>query len=168
MRPYLFVLMSVLLGCSGSDGALFQTCVPGEQIECACAGGGHGVQGCAQDGTWSSCSACVADVECEPAGEPTGVPCLSDKPCLDGNACNGTEVCVAGECWTGVPIEIDDNLYCTIDKCFSIVDDSMQITHTPRGVNDSNPCTEDSCVEDNGGEVRHTWMSGCTWDGTEP
>lgn len=38
-------------------------------------------------------------------------------PCGDGDVCNGQEVCVAGTCGGGTPLNCDDGDCCTIDTC---------------------------------------------------
>jgi hypothetical protein len=44
---------------SGSGGSSAGACVPGQQIQCPCAGGGNGVQACNAQGTgYSACSGC--------------------------------------------------------------------------------------------------------------
>jgi len=49
-------------------------CVPGQQIACACIGGGSGVQRCSEDGaSFGACQGCVGQpevvvTECNPAG----------------------------------------------------------------------------------------------------
>ena len=42
-------------------------------------------------------------------------------PCDDGNYCNGAEVCIAGACTAGTPINCDDGDPCTIDSCDSMM-----------------------------------------------
>ena len=38
-------------------------------------------------------------------------------PCPDPDACNGTEVCLLGECVAGQPLDCDDDNSCTTDSC---------------------------------------------------
>jgi hypothetical protein len=65
--------------------------------------------------------ACTDNV-CDPVnGDPlsgcTFIPVADDTPCLDGDLCNGSESCQAGECLPGPALDCDDNEYCTIDTC---------------------------------------------------
>src|SRR5262249_10894010 len=46
---------------------------------------------------------CRPDVGCEYTFKPGCRPCVTDADCTDEDACNGTEVCDAGYCRSGVP-----------------------------------------------------------------
>jgi Tol biopolymer transport system component len=37
--------------------------------------------------------------------------------CLDGNVCNGDEICLAGACTPGLPLVCDDGVVCTTNDC---------------------------------------------------
>jgi hypothetical protein len=53
-------------GCGPSPS----TCVPGEQIACACGGGPSGVQRCASDGTYGACDCAGPDASTPDASTP--------------------------------------------------------------------------------------------------
>ena len=46
---------------------------------------------------------------------------LDGVPCLDGDVCNGDEVCSAGICTPGSVLECDDADACTADSCHAIL-----------------------------------------------
>jgi len=89
----------------------------------------------------------------DPVTEDTGVPgfaavvdmgafeyqatCHSDDACLDGRTCNGIEVCAAGLCQSGTPVDCDDGIACTIDVCD---DQTGACAHIP----DHSLCTNES------------------------
>ncbi len=95
---------------------------------------------------------CTADDQC--ADED---PCTDDKcnagvcenpprVCNDGLYCNGIEACdpESGECIQATPIDLDDGVLCTVDKCN---EDTDQIVHDPdnAGCDDGDPCTDNVC-----------------------
>lgn len=43
--------------------------------------------------------------------------CAGDAECDDGLTCNGSEVCVDGQCLAGSPSSCDDGISCTLDVC---------------------------------------------------
>ena len=43
--------------------------------------------------------------------------CSTNPQCDDGNACNGLETCVTGQCQTGTPLDCTDSNPCTTDSC---------------------------------------------------
>ncbi|MBI5517020.1 MAG: PPC domain-containing protein [Deltaproteobacteria bacterium] len=45
------------------------------------------------------------------------VACTSNRACDDGLFCDGVEECVAGRCVRGVPVNCDDGVSCTLDRC---------------------------------------------------
>ncbi|MFQ5415019.1 MAG: c-type cytochrome, partial [Phycisphaerae bacterium] len=63
--------------------------------------------------------------------------------CTDGDVCNGAEVCVAGVCQAGVPVDCSDGVACTVDSC----DPSGGCTHVPddAACDDGDACTVDVC-----------------------
>jgi serine protease len=98
--------------------------------------------------------------------------CSTDADCSDGLYCNGTEVCVAGVCQTGTPINCSDGVACTVDSCDETIkacvntpnnalcDDGVYCNGaetcdatlgcqagTPVVCDDGNECTTDSCNE---------------------
>ena len=50
------------------------------------------------------------------------VQCVSDSDCDDGQYCNGAEVCVAGVCEPGSPVDCNDGISCTVDQCNEMTD----------------------------------------------
>eukprot|EP00899_Mesostigma_viride_P014247 jgi/Mesvir1/22823/Mv20085-RA.1 len=99
--------------------------------------------------------------------------CQSDSECDDGKFCNGQEKCKYGTCRAGTPPTCDDNIPCTKDycddvqnKCVHMPEDSKCddgkfcngqekcdpvkgcVPGTPVNCDDNNPCTKDSCNED--------------------
>jgi RHS repeat-associated protein len=76
----------------------------------------------------AACStACVALDACHDVGtcDPsTGVcskPTKADgTSCSDGNVCNGAETCNAGLCQSGTPLQVDDSNPCTVDSCDAV------------------------------------------------
>ena len=73
--------------------------------------------------------------------------CTVDADCNDGNLCNGTETCLAGNCQPGTSINCDDSDACTTDGCTPA---TGVCTHAPVVCNDGNACTVDSCVSPTG------------------
>lgn len=47
--------------------------------------------------------------------------CDSDADCDDGNLCNGEELCAAGTCELGTPLDCDDGDACTVDYCHGAI-----------------------------------------------
>ena len=66
------------------------------------------------DGNPNTGDKCVLDANEQPQCSHT---CLNNKACDDGNACNGTETCVAGACRPGTALGCDDGDICTDDSC---------------------------------------------------
>jgi hypothetical protein len=125
---------------------------------------------------------CTTDA-CTPAGGVTHTPVATGTSCSDSNACNGVEACnAAGSCVAGPAPVIDDNNPCTTDSCNTT---TGAVTHTNRAsgsscsdgnacngsetcnstgtclagtpvvIDDSKPCTTDSCNPSTGA-VTHT------------
>jgi hypothetical protein len=57
----------------------------------------------------------------------TGAACTTNADCIDGNVCNGSEICQAGVCIAGTPLTCHDNDPCTLDGC----DPVAGCTYTP-------------------------------------
>jgi hypothetical protein len=98
--------------------------------------------------------------------------CSTNGQCNDGNACNGVETCVAGQCQAGTPLNCTDNNPCTTDSCdtgtgchfvnnTSPCSDGQTCTTgdtcsggscvgTPANCDDGIACTADSCLEGSG------------------
>jgi hypothetical protein len=52
---------------------------------------------------------------------PVDKTVADDTRCLDGNICNGDEICQAGACVADTPaLDCDDGLACTADSCDSV------------------------------------------------
>ena len=51
---------------------------------------------------------------------PTDVTQPDGTACLDGDVCNGDEVCEVGVCVSGTPLDCDDDDDCTADSCEEI------------------------------------------------
>ena len=69
--------------------------------------------------------ACTID-GCGPNG-CTHDPAPDGQICSDGNACSAGDVCLAGACIAGTPLPVDDSNPCTLDTC----DPSLGVLHTP-------------------------------------
>lgn len=115
---------------------------------------------------------CVVHASVDMTGSVTvrpAVACTTEADCADGNACNGVERCLSGECTTGAPLNCDDGNPCTRDACDAesgcvyIPDDNLtcddgnvcngleschgglcSARRSPE-CDDFNPCTTDSC-----------------------
>jgi hypothetical protein len=114
---------------------------------------------------------CTND-DCDQATGVVHIPRPAGTACSDGNICNGTEKCDGeGRCLAGQPLVLSDGNPCTIDTCSP----TAGVVHSPAPagtkcadsnlcngtercdgagqcgpgvalvIDDSNPCTEDSC-----------------------
>ena len=69
---------------------------------------------------------------CDPLGQPCAGPvdcgeqlvcldgicsCTDGSCCADESFCNGAEICEEGVCLDGVPVDCDDGVACTADRC---------------------------------------------------
>jgi len=89
------VVLGAAIGCTKEDG-------PGGAGSSA---GSGAVSGSGGAGTGGS-------------GGGTPAPsCESTEQCDDGLFCNGDEVCEAGRCAPGTPLNCDDGIDCTVDQC---------------------------------------------------
>ena len=117
-------------------------CMPGEAV--ACPNNGlfcDGTESCneAADSCQSSGNPCTPGATvcnektdtCNPVGG-----CTADKDCDDGIFCNGRETCnvyaiattnppVTGVCQSGIPVDCNDGVDCTIDSCNEDTDNCM-------------------------------------------
>jgi hypothetical protein len=59
---------------------------------------------------------CTVD-SCDPATGVQHVAAADGTSCGDGDACNGAEICAAGQCQAGPPPSLDDGNPCTVDSC---------------------------------------------------
>ena len=116
------------LNCNGQE-----TCDPNGQGPSGCKAGTP--TPCPSDGISCTVDACVeATNTCQhtpdnslcAAGQfcvvlqngcTAGKPCANSAACNDGNDCNGVEVCTAGICAPGTPVNCDDGVACTTDTC---------------------------------------------------
>ncbi len=69
--------------------------------------------------------------------------CDVDADCNDGDQCNGTESCVDGLCQSGVPLDCNDGVFCTVDSCSP----ANGCLHAPdhQVCDDDQVCTSDFC-----------------------
>jgi Dictyostelium (slime mold) repeat len=89
------------------------------------------------------------DEQCQSCNPSTGVcePVADGTACDDGNACTVDDVCQAGLCTPGRPLNCDDGNECTTDSC----DPATGCVHVPltgTPCETGNRCTVDTC--DNG------------------
>jgi hypothetical protein len=102
-------------------------------------------------------------------GACTGTPSKAGTSCDDGDVCNGVSTCDGnGQCITGAVPVVDDSNPCTIDSC----DPRSGPRHVPVAVDDSDVCTTDACNPATG-EITHTPVDtddgdDCTFDGCDP
>ncbi len=59
---------------------------------------------------------CTEDT-CDPALGCVHTPKSDGAVCGDNDMCNGVEICKSGVCRTGMPLNCDDGLPCTLDTC---------------------------------------------------
>ena len=59
---------------------------------------------------------CTSD-GCDPITGVQHTPVADGTSCADDDVCNGDEVCAAGACQPGTPIDTDDGNTCTSDSC---------------------------------------------------
>lgn len=88
---------------------------------------------------------CKANVCVPLTGECAEAPANEGAACDDGKFCNGTELCIEGECAFGVAHGVDDGVACTLDTCD---EDNDAIIHVPdhSGCDDGSLCTgEETC-----------------------
>ncbi len=97
------------------DGGPVTGCVPADcddQLDCT-------ADSCDED----SCqnvpddALCGSDERCDTIAGCVRTSCERDEDCDNGNACDGVETCVSNGCEAGQPINCDDGLDCTVDRC---------------------------------------------------
>ncbi len=176
------------LFCNGQEscsltGPTPTGCVAGTPVACASDNIACTIDAC--DEATKACTYTPDNSACPPGeycvilqnGCTTGTPCNTAADCQDGNLCNGVEVCDAGICKPGTPVNCNDGLSCTIDSCnpatgvCSNIADSSKcsdglycngaeicdpvngapgtgcVAGTPPPCDDGIPCTVDSCDE---------------------
>jgi RHS repeat-associated protein len=95
--------------CDGDETCHSGSCTPGTPVN-------------VDDG-----NPCTIDA-CSPvSGTVTHVAAPNGTTCADSNVCNGTELCVAGACAPGTPLDVSDGNACTNDSC----DPAQGVIHTP-------------------------------------
>ncbi|HEX4826173.1 MAG TPA: hypothetical protein VFV19_17875 [Candidatus Polarisedimenticolaceae bacterium] len=133
--------------CTTGDVCGNGTCNPGTAVVC------NDHNGCTDD-------------SCDPSSGCVYSP--NTAPCDDGNACTTGDVCGAGSCHAGAPLNCNDGNPCTDDSCnpasgcvhtnnTAPCDDGNACTTNDTcgggschggaapNCNDGNPCTDDSC-----------------------
>jgi len=145
MRRFVVVVLAVVGALVGAASCVEReaTCVPGQQISCACPGGAEGIQVCADDGERLSACDCPGTGS-GGGGGSGGAGGGSSCACADEFYCNGVETCGAdGECIAGTMPNVNDNDACTYDACSE--EDGGTAVHEPVPVDDGDPCTLDYC-----------------------
>ncbi|MBN2194547.1 MAG: hypothetical protein JW751_17145, partial [Polyangiaceae bacterium] len=137
--------------CNGGETCSAGTCTPGVPL-------------LVDDG-----NPCTADA-CDPVTGVTHLPVADGAACADADACNGDEICAAGNCMPGLPPAVDDGNPCTADACDPVTGvthlpvadgtdcadtdvcngaetcvDGSCVPGAPLVVDDGNPCTADAC-----------------------
>ncbi len=125
--------------------------------------------GCAS-GTPMDCNdnnPCTDDFCNSETGECSNNPieecCTSSDECADGDACNGTEVCMDNQCISGTPPDCADGSPCTLDACDI---ETGGCFHEPidgcctldEDCMDDDPCTLDVCFSDS---CQHLAIESC-------
>lgn len=72
--------------------------------------------------------------------------CRSHRDCDDGLFCNGSESCDRGRCERGVPVNCDDRLSCTSDRC---AEDTQSCTHSAPDA-DGDGHSDSNCIDATG------------------
>lgn len=144
------LLSGIALACGGSgedgDGS-GGSCVPGQQVACACPGGADGIQVCSSDGAFFGPCSCgdPTDGEATDSATDTDVETDSAEGTTGGACGNGVED--LGECEMGNPA------YCPQD-CSS-VDDTMGDSTTG-----SDSCADEPIYVANVPMIGSRWESG--------
>ncbi len=137
----------------------------------ACTVGDHCDAGVCVAGVGPSCvddgNPCTIET-CEPGQGCVTILAPDLTSCEDGNACSSGDVCMAGKCRAGQPVDCNDQNVCTNDGCdpqlgcfnaprAGACDDGSACTSasacldgqcvgtSTRNCDDGNPCTVDSC-----------------------
>ncbi len=159
--------------CTANDRCSGGSCVGGFVIDCddnnpCTADSCHPILGCRHSNVSGSCndgSVCTVNDVCfggicvggQVVNCDDGNPCTTDTcdsisgcqhanntdECNDGNACTLGDVCSAGQCVAGPPMNCNDGNICTNDSCVGGV---CQHPHNTVSCNDGNLCTtNDRC-----------------------
>ena len=154
--------------CTGEDSCLDGACVSGENV-CQCKEDAD----CVEFDDLNLCNGtlvclenvCVVDdetvIECDTSDDTdclvtscapaTGI-CVQSAatdgaPCDDADGCTLGDVCLAGECTSGIPLNCDDGNACTSDLCDPLAGcTSVPLSDVP--CSDGNSCTDnDMCID---------------------
>ncbi len=104
-KPAGTCMHQLLVGVACNDGSactLGDSCVQG-----LCRGG---VPLACDDGNACTEDLCLPKAGCQPQPRPFA-------PCVDGDLCNGAEVCAGSACSAGVALNCNDGQACTADAC---------------------------------------------------
>ena len=156
---------------------------PTNVIECSVAGDCSDPFACtAETCVANICVSTPVDADCDDTNVCTDDTCSATTgcvftnntdPCADGNACNGDELCGGGTCNAGTPLTCDDTNVCTDDSCVpasgcvftnntdpcadgnacngdELCGGGSCNAGTPLTCDDTNVCTDDSCVPASG------------------
>lgn len=87
---------------------------------------------------------------CDLSGNGTCITVPDQTPCPDSDLCDGTEVCLSGQCLDGQPLDCTNNNPCTVDYC----DPALGCMHDPlldgAPCPNGNPCDGDeTCLRGN-------------------
>ncbi len=97
--------------------------------------------GCLLDAECDDAIACTVD-RCM-AGECVSTP--SDVACSNGSFCDGQEICdIASGCVSGVSVDVDDGVPCTLDLCDEVADDVVHLINHA-ACDDGDVCTSGVC-----------------------
>lgn len=96
---------------------------------------------------------CEAEQRCDAVAGCVASTCERDEDCDNGDACDGVETCMGSKCIAGEPLDCDDGLACTVDRCVNGVCEQMP---------DDDACAyEDLCVVGVCGEHAEADQRGC-------
>jgi len=171
--------------CNGNETCQSGVCAAGSPLACndgnACtADACDSADGCSHttiscdDGNPCTADSCDSISGCSHTLIEGCQACQSDGDCSDGNACNGTEACVAGVCTAGTTLDCNDGNACTHDTCNTetgCVNAAIEgcvacnSDTASRVCADENDCTVDSCIE---GACHHTSITVAACVPTEP
>lgn len=144
-------------GSSGYSNEIVISALPCDPSFCedgdSCTADGCAADGCshvpAPDGT--ACTGASGTGLCL-AGHCQAVQCLEDADCGDGDACNGAEACVGGQCQAGTPPSCTGGTACTVAACDSAL--GCVVNPKPDG---------STCDDGNAGTVNDQCVAGvCT------
>src|SRR5262245_2362930 len=151
--------------CNGLETCQAGVCRPGKALDCS-------------DGNPCTTDSCNATTGCY------HTPLVNGTSCSDNNVCNGAEVCQAGACIAGTPLNCDDGNACTTDSCDPVIgckhvaatngtscsdgnvcngaevcQAGVCTTGTALNCDDKNACTIEACDPVTG--CSHTAIAGC-------